>query len=65
MKKKTGFEKFFTEKTGAAKREQFRQDKRKWKKELTEKAEAKRKQVEEAARPKIKMEKRNDAMPLN
>ena len=65
MKKKTGFEKFFTEKKGAAKREQFRQDKRKWKKALTEKAEAKKKQVEEAARPKIKLEKRDDSMPLN
>jgi 23S rRNA pseudouridine2605 synthase len=38
MKKKTGFEKFMsTEKKGAAKKEQLRQEKRKWKKELTEK----------------------------
>src|SRR4051812_46570126 len=42
MKKKSGFEKFYAEKRGSAKKEQFRQDKRKWKKELTEKAEAKR-----------------------
>lgn len=42
MKKKSGFEKFFTEKKGAAKKEQFRQEKRKWKKELTEKAEKKK-----------------------
>lgn len=65
MKKKTGFEKFFTEKKGAAKREQLRQDKRKWKKELTERAEVKRKQATEVVRPKIKVEKRDDAMPLN
>ncbi len=65
MKKKTGFEKFFTEKKGAAKREQLRQDKRKWKKELTERAEVKRKQAAEVVRPKIKVEKRDDAMPLN
>jgi 23S rRNA pseudouridine2605 synthase len=42
MKKKSGFEKFYSEKRGSAKKEQFRQEKRKWKKELTEKAEAKR-----------------------
>jgi len=65
MKKKTGFEKFFTEKKAGAKKEQFRQEKRKFKKELTERAEAKRKQAADEARPKIKLEKRNDAMPLN
>ena len=65
MKKRTGFEKFFTEKKGGAKKEQFRQDKRKWKKELTERAEAKRKQAQEVVRPKIKLEKKDEAMPLN
>jgi 23S rRNA pseudouridine2605 synthase len=43
MKKKTGFEKFISpEKKGAAKKEQFRQEKRKFKKELREKIEIKK-----------------------
>lgn len=46
MKKKSGFEKFYSEKKGSAKKEQFRQEKRKWKKELTERAEAKRKSLQ-------------------
>lgn len=65
MKKKTGFEKFFTEKKGAARREQYRQEKRKLKKELSEKAEARKKQQLEATRPKIKLEKKDNSMPLN
>jgi len=65
MKKKTGFEKFFTEKKGGAKREQFRQEKRKWKKEMAEKIERRKKQELEASRPKILIEKKNDLMPLN
>ena len=65
MKKKTGFERFFEEKKGAAKREQFRQDKRKWKKEMAEKIERKKKQELEATRPKIQVEKKSDQMPLN
>lgn len=65
MKKKTGFEKFFTEKKGAAKKEQFRQEKRKWKKELTEKAEARKKKTEEDARPKIVRKQAPAQMPLN
>ena len=36
MKKNSGFERFYTEKKGAAKKEQFRQEKRKWKKERQE-----------------------------
>lgn len=65
MKKKTGFERFFTEKKGAAKREQLRQEKKKWKKDLSEKIERKKKQELESTRPKIKVEKRNELMPLN
>lgn len=65
MKNKTGFEKFFSEKKGGAKKEQFREDKRKRKKELTERAEIKRKQATETVRPKMKLEKRDDTMPLN
>jgi 23S rRNA pseudouridine2605 synthase len=47
MKKKSGFEKFFkdTEKTGAAKKEQLRQDKRKFKKELNEKIQEKKRRT--------------------
>jgi 23S rRNA pseudouridine2605 synthase len=65
MKKKTGFERFFEEKKGAAKREQFRQEKRKWKKELAEKIERKKKQELESSRPKIEIDKKSDLMPLN
>src|SRR4051812_27206181 len=65
MKKKTGFERFFEEKKGAAKREQFRQEKRKWKKELAENIERKKKQELEASRPKVQIEKKPDQMPLN
>ena len=65
MKKRTGFEKFFTEKKGAAKREEFRQEKRKRKKTLTEQAEARKRQAAEASRPKFKVEKKDSAMPLN
>jgi len=44
MNKKSGFERFFKVKKGAAKKEQFRQEKRKWKKERAEDIE-KRKQA--------------------
>lgn len=68
MKKKSGFEKFYSgEKKGGAKKEQFRQEKRKWKKELTEKAAEKRKQAQaqqEGARPKIQRAV-IEQMPLN
>jgi 23S rRNA pseudouridine2605 synthase len=68
MKKKTGFEKFMsTEKKGAAKKEQFRQEKRKWKKELTQKAEEKRaqKQQETQGKPMVVKRAVKEQMPLN
>jgi len=70
MKKKqtAGFEKFINPaKKGAAKKEQFRQEKRKWKKELTEKAEERRKKVAaEKAKPVlIKRDEKAELMPLN
>jgi 23S rRNA pseudouridine2605 synthase len=66
MKKSSGFEKFFPKKKGAAKKEQFRQEKRKWKKEMNEKMEERKKQVQEASRPKIvKVTKEEEQMPLN
>jgi 23S rRNA pseudouridine2605 synthase len=58
--------KVFSKKKGSAKKEQFRQEKRKWKKEMNEKAEERKKQVQEAARPKIiKATKEEEQMPLN
>lgn len=66
MKKKSGFEKFYSgEKKGAAKKEQFKQDKRKWKKELTEKAEERKRKALEVAQPKIIKKETLDQMPLN
>lgn len=65
MKKKSGFERFYTEKKGAAKKEQFRQEKRKWKKELTEKAEERKKRAVEGTRPKIERAVTVSQMPLN
>lgn len=68
MKKKSGFEKFFSEKKGAAKKEEYRQQKRKWKKELTEKAEEKRKRAAAAATgpaPIIVRKNVPEQMPLN
>jgi 23S rRNA pseudouridine2605 synthase len=65
MKKKSGFEKFYPgEKTGAAKKEQLRQDKRKWKKERSEQHEERKKRVVEATRPKIQRAV-IEQMPLN
>ena len=65
MKKKTGFEKFHSTKKNAAKKEEFRQQKRQFKKELTEQAAERRKRVAEGARPTIKKAQTNDEMPLN
>jgi 23S rRNA pseudouridine2605 synthase len=69
MKKKastSGFQKFINpEKKGAAKKEQFRQDKRNWKKELTAKAEERKKKTIEKARPTIQREDKHEQMPLN
>jgi 23S rRNA pseudouridine2605 synthase len=72
MKKKSGFEKFFKggEKTGAAKKEQLRKEKRQWKKDLTEKTEAKKRRIREersAIVPKkvIKAPQQAASMPLN
>ena len=49
MKKKSGFEKFYRgPKTGAAKKEALRQEKRQWKKERSDKIEAKKKEVRAA-----------------
>src|SRR3712207_869833 len=68
MKKRTGFEKFFTEKKGSAKKEEMRQEKRKWKKALTEKAEKRRQETQQKetapARPTIK-KAAVEQMPLN
>jgi 23S rRNA pseudouridine2605 synthase len=70
MKKRTGFEKFFTEKKGSAKKEEMRQEKRKWKKSLTEKAEKRREEIKQKdagitpARPSIK-KAAVEQMPLN
>jgi len=70
MKKKSGFEKFFAgEKKGAAKKEKFRQDKRKLKRELNERAEERKKlraaeATPAATRPKIQRAV-VEQMPLN
>jgi 23S rRNA pseudouridine2605 synthase len=63
MKKKSGFEKFYSEKRGSAKKEQFRQEKRKWKKELTEKTEAKRKSLKAASGIGIQKVATSPSMP--
>jgi 23S rRNA pseudouridine2605 synthase len=75
MKKKSGFEKFYDSgvKKGAAKKEQLRQEKRAWKKERSEKIEAKKRQFREQAAaetpapqgPKIIRKVSDDLMPLN
>lgn len=70
MKKKSGFEKFFSEKRGSAKKEQFRQEKRKFKKELTEKAEKRKQEAADKAAnvsaPKIqRITPVKQQMPLN
>jgi len=65
MKKKSGFEKFFTEKRGSAKKEEFRQEKRKWKKERTEKIEKKRQEKSTISQPKIQRAVTIAQMPLN
>lgn len=65
MKKKTGFEKFHVVKKNAAKKEEFRQQKRQWKKELTEKAEERKKRAVEGTRPTIKKARIVEDMPLN
>lgn len=65
MKKKSGFEKFFTEKRGSAKKEEFRQEKRKWKKERTEKIEKKRQEKSTVSQPKIQRAVTIAQMPLN
>ncbi|MBD0350229.1 MAG: rRNA pseudouridine synthase [Bacteroidota bacterium] len=72
MKKTSGFEKFFKdEKKGAAKKEQFRQEKRQWKKEVTEKAEEKKRLKGETGNLKskttlnLKPLTSNLPMPLN
>lgn len=65
MKKKTGFEKFHSVKKNAAKKEEFRQQKRQWKKELTEKAEERKKRAVEGTRPTIKKARIVEEMPLN
>jgi 23S rRNA pseudouridine2605 synthase len=70
MKKQSGFEKFSKGQKSGARREQFRQEKRQFKKELTERAERKKlelKQKEEGGeRPKIKVQRKpQEQMPLN
>jgi 23S rRNA pseudouridine2605 synthase len=74
MKKRAGFEKFMsTEKKGAAKKEHLRQEKKKFKKELSEKFEAKKRafRAEKAAgssapvRPTILKKNDPTPMPLN
>jgi 23S rRNA pseudouridine2605 synthase len=65
MNKKSGFERFFKEKKGAAKKEQFRQEKRKWKKERAEDIEKRKQASIEKSRPVIKKEVVESTMPLN
>jgi 23S rRNA pseudouridine2605 synthase len=65
MKKKSGFERFFTEKKGAAKKEQLRQEKRKWKKEREEEIEKRKKKSIENSRPVIQRKPAETQMPLN
>lgn len=70
MKKKTGFEKFAKGQSSGAKKEQFRQEKRQFKKELTQNAERKRAELklkaEGAEKPRIVIERKaEDNMPLN
>jgi 23S rRNA pseudouridine2605 synthase len=70
MKKKTGFEKFAKGQSSGARKEQFRQEKRNFKKELTEQAERKKKELaqkaEGTARAPIAVERKaEDNMPLN
>jgi 23S rRNA pseudouridine2605 synthase len=65
MKKKSGFEKFHSTKKNAAKKEEFRQQKRQWKKELSEKADERRKRAVEGTRPTIKKAQTMEEMPLN
>src|SRR2546423_2716518 len=65
MKKKSGFERFFTEKKGAAKKEQFRQEKRKFKKEREESIEKRKQQAIDKSRPTIQRKPTETLMPLN
>jgi 23S rRNA pseudouridine2605 synthase len=66
MKKKSGFEKFMsTEKKGAAKKEHLRQEKRKFKKEISDKIEEKKRRVIEVSKPKIVRKDEIETMPLN
>lgn len=69
MKKQSGFEKFAKGQKSGARKEQFRQEKRKFKKELTEKAERKRLEMKlkaEGERPKITVQRKpEEQMPLN
>ncbi|MBA2744919.1 MAG: rRNA pseudouridine synthase [Flavisolibacter sp.] len=77
MKKRAGFEKFMsTEKKGAAKKEHFKQEKRKFKKELTEKFQAKKRAAQgppssgtngktPTGRPSILKKADTSSMPLN
>jgi 23S rRNA pseudouridine2605 synthase len=74
MKKRAGFQKFMsTEKKGAAKKEHLRQEKRKIKKELSEKIDARKRERyasqnnpnQPPARPSIQRKADTAAMPLN
>jgi 23S rRNA pseudouridine2605 synthase len=65
MNKKSGFERFFKQKKGAAKKEEFRQEKRKWKKERSEEIEKRKQASVEKSRPVIKKEVTESLMPLN
>ena len=64
MKKQSGFEKFFSQKKGSAKKEALRQEKRQWKKERAEQAEE-RKKKHSAQPPPIKRTEKLEQMPLN
>jgi len=66
MKKQSGFEKFInTSKKGAALKEQFRQEKRKFKKERAESIEARKKKTIEEKKPVIRRVEKAAPMPLN
>lgn len=70
MKKASGFEKFSKGQKSGARKEQFRQEKRQFKKELTERTERKKLELKQQAegieRPKITVQRKpQEQMPLN
>ena len=64
MKKRAGFEKFFSVKKGSAKKEEIKQEKRKWKKERSDNIEAKKESLK-TKQPVFKRKEVEAQMPLN